>query len=72
MLTAREIAGGGSDFQQESASRFQRLAKEIDLRQVDQLVAAPTEHRLEHEETEAGHLLEPSQLGDVESATWTA
>src|SRR5439155_13543496 len=35
-----------------------RLAEEIDLCQIDDLVAAPAEDRLEHEEAEAGHLLE--------------
>src|SRR6266498_5479273 len=34
-----------------------RLVKEIDLCQIDDFVAAPTENRFEHEEAEAGHLL---------------
>src|SRR5213593_3960537 len=34
------------------------LAEEIDLCQIDDLVAAPAENRFEHEEAQAGHLLE--------------
>ena len=34
------------------------LAEEIDLRQIDDFVAAPAEHGFEHEEAEAGHLLQ--------------
>ena len=35
-----------------------RLAKEIDLGQIDDFVAAPAQNGLEHEQAEAGHLLE--------------
>src|SRR5262245_38563187 len=35
-----------------------RLVKQIDLCQIDDFVAPPTENCFEHEEAEAGHLLE--------------
>src|SRR5437764_1641733 len=34
------------------------LTEEIDLGQIDDFLAAPAQHGLEHEETEAGHLIE--------------
>ena len=37
---------------------LRNLAEEVDLSQVDDFVSAAAEHRFEHEEAEAGHLLQ--------------
>jgi hypothetical protein len=41
-----------------AAGCYRVLAEEIDLREIDDFVAAPAEHGFEHEEAESGHLLQ--------------